>query len=339
MRALIIQSSCQVFSISIFNSNIRSKVHVRKRKYIINFIKITKTHAIVALFVQLIIIIYAIKIQWHQLCCESKEIKSCKNYWNSIVESEIILYASCDRVLLFESTLFRVIESCFNEVNNSRFARSITFTLSFVHTKIMITSQQSTFVLKERANRYTICVVNWASTMNRVRDSKFQILKDFSNHIIIDDDATLKTRVTLKRFLQNVIVVINNETMTKKRKVKRFLKSKTKKQSNSFDFFLFVLFTNSTKNTIDTIIAWRKLKKSSKAKNKLRELRVDSHALFVSTRFSQLVILFSRRFIRRVQMKTIERFLFELNVEFRALHETSLQLFELSKNEKINESS
>ena len=91
MRVLIIQSSCRVLSISIFNSNIRSKIHVRKRKYIINSTKITKSHVVVALFAQLIIITYVIKFQWHKLYYELRETQRCKNYWNSIVASWVVL--------------------------------------------------------------------------------------------------------------------------------------------------------------------------------------------------------------------------------------------------------
>ena len=42
LRVLIIQSSCRVFSISRINSNIRSKIHVRKRKFTINSTRTSK---------------------------------------------------------------------------------------------------------------------------------------------------------------------------------------------------------------------------------------------------------------------------------------------------------
>ena len=125
--------------------------------------------------------------------------------------------------------------------------------------------------------------------------------------------------VAFKRFLSDITIATNNEAI-KKRKIKK-----------SFDSF--------TKNLIDTIFVRRRREKSFETKIKFRESRVDFNAFFYSTRFSSLVIFFFKKFIRRAQMKTIKRFLFELNVELRALHETFLQFFELSKNEKIQESS
>ena len=160
--------------------------------------------------------------------------------------------------------------------------------------------------------------------MNRDRVTKFQILNNISSNIIIDNDVAFETRVTSKRSLKDITIVINNETMTKKRKEERLSRSKTKKSLNSFNSSLFVLFTNRIEHSIDTIFIRRKSKRSSRAKNKSRESRVDSHVLSTSTRFSQSIILSSRRFIRRAQMKTTRRLLFELNVELRALHEASL---------------
>ena len=143
--------------------------------------------------------------------------------------------------------------------------------------------------------------------------------------------------VTFKRSLTNITIAINNETILKKRKVKNFIENsidiaivRRRREKSSLNF---------TKNSFDIIIASRRRERSSKTKIKFRESRVDFHALFDSTRSLSLVILFSRRFIRRAQMKTTRRLLFELNVELRALHETFLQFFELSKNEKMNESS
>ena len=202
----------------------------------------------------------------------------------------------------------------------------------------MSATQQSIFVVNERIDRSLTYVTNRAFIMNRERAFIIVIDNDIAFEAR-DDDIAFSTRVSFKRSLQNITITTNNEIVTKKRKVERSSRTKTKKSSNSFDFLLFVLFTHSTKNTIDTTIVRRKSRRSSKAKNKSRESRVDSHALFASTRSSQLVILLSRRFIRRAQMKTTRRLLFELNVEFRALHETFLRLFELSKNEEMNESS
>ena len=48
-------------------------------------------HTIVASFVQLIIITYAIKFQWRKLYYELSEIQRCKNYWNSIVAHWAVL--------------------------------------------------------------------------------------------------------------------------------------------------------------------------------------------------------------------------------------------------------
>ena len=128
--------------------------------------------------------------------------------------------------------------------------------------------------------------------------------------------------VTFKRSLTNIIIAINNEVVLKKRKVKNLIE-------NSIDIVIVrrrreKSFINFTKNSFDIAIVSRRREKLSKTKIKSRESRVDSHAFLDSTRFSLLVIFFSRRFIRRAQMKTTRRLLFELNVELRALHETSL---------------
>ena len=162
--------------------------------------------------------------------------------------------------------------------------------------------------MNERTNRYITCVVNRVSIMNRDRVSKFQVLNNVSSNIIIDNDVAFESRVTSKRFLKNITIMINNEVMIKKRKKERLSKSKTKKTLNLFNLFFFVFFTNFIDNSIDTIIVWKRFEKSSKTKKKFRESRVDFYVFFISTRFSQSIILFSRRFIRRAQMKTIKRF-------------------------------
>ena len=100
---------------------------------------------------------------------------------------------------------------------------------------------QFNFVVNDQINRYVIKIVN------RVNNSQFFVLIDFSNHF--NSDSSFQTSFFSKRFFQNIIDIVNNVAQFKqKKKCDRKMKTKNVRRvfivTSVFYNFTFSVFVN-----------------------------------------------------------------------------------------------